>query len=126
VKFGPAPPSIPAGAELAVLHGDPGKKGPYVMRLRLPDGYRLPPHWHSQQEHLTVLEGTFNLGMGDKIDEGSAKALSAGGFHYIAARQPHYAFSKGVTVLQVHGMGPFDIHYLEPKDDPRHGAAATK
>lgn len=118
VKWGEAPPSLPKGAKLAVLYGDPGKDGPFVVRLKTPAGYKVPPHWHSQAENLTVISGTLYLGAGDKMDMGHAHALKTGGFHYLPAKAHHYAFSKTETVVQIHGTGPLDINYLDPKDDP--------
>jgi hypothetical protein len=122
VKFGPAPPTLPAGAQLAVLHGDPGKKGPFTMRLKIPDGYKIPPHWHSNDEELTIISGDFMLAMADKPGE-NVHALSSGAYHFLPAKMHHSASSKGETVVQVHGTGPFDIHYLNPADDPSKKAA---
>lgn len=119
MKWGPAPPTLPKGAKLAVLRGDPGKPGPFVLRLMMPGAYKIAPHWHSQDEALTVISGTFYLGLGDTIDAKAAHALPAGGFHYLPAKAHHYAFSKGSTVVQVNGNGPFDITYLNPADDPQ-------
>ncbi len=119
IKWGDAPPVLPKGAKLAVLYGDPSKSGPICMRLMMPAGYKIPAHWHSQAEALTVISGTFYLGMGDKVDTSAAHALKAGGFHYLPAKQHHYAFSKGPTVVQLNGEGPFDITYLDPTDDPQ-------
>jgi hypothetical protein len=118
VKWQDAPPSLPKGAQIAVLHGDPGKAGPYTMRLRIPAGYKIAPHTHTQSENLTVISGALYLGMGEKMDHGHAKALSAGGFHFLPGKTPHYAFTKAPTVVQVHGEGPFDIVYLNPADNP--------
>ncbi|KWR90129.1 cupin domain-containing protein [Cupriavidus sp. IDO] len=118
VKWGDAPPSLPKGAKLAVLYGDPGKEGPFVIRIKTPAGYKIPPHWHTQSEYLTVISGALYLGGGDKMDTSQAQALKAGGFHYLPAKAHHYAFSKAPTVIQVNGMGPLDINYLDPKDDP--------
>ena len=118
VKFGPAPPNLPAGAQLGVLHGDPGKKGLFAMRFKMPDGYAIPPHWHSNDEELTVVSGTFQLSMGDKFDAATAHSLSAGAYHFLPGKMHHAAAAKGDTVLDIHGMGPFDIHYLNPADDP--------
>jgi hypothetical protein len=118
LKFGPAPPSLPAGAELAVLHGDPGKKGVYAMRLKMPDGYRIPPHWHSNDEQLTILSGTFLLSMGDQFDQVTAQSLSADAYHFLPGKMHHAAAAQGEVILEIHGMGPFDIHYLNPADDP--------
>ena len=120
--FGPAPPSLPAGARIAVLQGDPGRDGPFVIRLMLPKGYRIPPHSHSRDEQLTVLSGTMYLGMGDVFDPGTARGLAAGGFHALRAGTRHYAFAKQPTIVQVSGNGPFDITYLRPADDPRTAA----
>jgi quercetin dioxygenase-like cupin family protein len=124
IKWGPVPPALPPGAQIAVLHGDPFKKNLFALRLKMPDGYRIPPHWHTQDEQLTILSGTFMLGMGDK--EGDAHALEAGAYHFLPGKAHHYAAAKGDTILELHGMGPFDIHYLNPADDPSKGAAAAK
>lgn len=119
IKWGDAPPSVPKGARLAVLQGDPGKQGPFVIRLMFPPGYKLPPHAHAQDESLTVISGTFYFGTGDKIDMSKAHPLSAGGFHALSAGDHHYAFAKAQTVVQVNGMGPFNITYINPDDDPQ-------
>jgi hypothetical protein len=118
IKWQDAPPSLPKGAQIAVLYGDPGKAGPFTMRLRAPAGYKVPPHTHSQAENLTVISGAIYLGMGEKMNRGQAKALNAGGFHFLPGKTPHYAFTKVPTVVQVHGEGPFDINYLDPADNP--------
>ena len=119
IKWGAAPPSIPKGAKLAVLQGDPGKPVPFVIRLMLPPGYKIPPHAHSQGENLTVISGTFYFGTGDKIEMSKAHALNAGGFHALSAGDHHYAFAKAQTVVQINGMGPFNITYINPDDDPQ-------
>lgn len=119
MKWGPAPPTLPPGAQVSVLLGDPGKPGAFVLRLMVPGGYRIAPHWHSQDEALTVISGTLYLGMGDKYDPGTARGLAAGGFHYLPARAHHYAFAKKPTVVQINGNGPFDIVYINPADDPQ-------
>jgi len=113
VKWGDAPPSLPKGAKLAVLQGDPSKPGPFTLRLLAPKNYRIAPHWHSQTENLTIISGTLYLGMGDKVDAKSAHALKAGGYHHLPAKQHHYAFTKAPTIVQVSGEGPFDINYLD-------------
>jgi quercetin dioxygenase-like cupin family protein len=119
IKWGDAPPTLPKGAKAAVLHGDPGQSGPFVIRLAVPAGYKVAPHWHSQDENLTVVSGTLYLGMGDKFDQGKARALAAGGFHFLPGKEHHYAFAKNRTVIQVNGNGPFDITYINPADDPQ-------
>lgn len=113
------PPSLPSGARLAVLEGDPTKEGPFTMRLKLPDGYRIPPHTHPKAERLTVLSGTFHLGMGDRFDAAAARALPAGSYGYWPAGMKHFAWARGETVVQLHGTGPWQIVYLDPADDPR-------
>ena len=118
IKWGDAPPSVPKGAKIAVLHGDPGKEGPFTMRLQIPNGYKIAPHWHSKDENLTVISGAMYLGMGEKMDMKSAHALKPGGYHYLPAKTNHFAFSKGTTVVQVSGDGPFDINYVNPADNP--------
>ena len=124
VKWGPAPAAFPPGAQLAVLHGDPSKKQMFALRLKMPDGYQIAPHWHSQDEQLTILSGTFLLGMGDTA--GEVQALDAGAYHFLPCKMHHYAAAKGDVLLELHGMGPFDIHYVNPADDPSRGAAASK
>jgi quercetin dioxygenase-like cupin family protein len=117
-KWGDAPPTLPKGAKLAVLAGDPGKPVSFTMRLMMPANYNIPPHWHSQDENLTVVSGALYLGMGDKTEKPKARALTAGGFHFLPGKAHHYAFTKAATVVQIHGTGPFDINYLDPADDP--------
>lgn len=118
MQWSDAPPVLPKGARLAVLDGDPFAPGPFVLRLKMPPGYTIPPHWHSHAENVTVISGVLSLGMGDKVDTRSAQTLKAGGFHSIPANQHHFAFSKGGAVVQIHGEGPFDITYVDPKDNP--------
>jgi len=119
IKWADAPPSLPKGAKVAVLRGDPGKSGPFVIRLSAPAGYKVPPHWHSQDENLTVLSGTLYLGAGDKVEPGKAHALGAGGVHFLPGKAHHYAFARVRTVIQVNGNGPFDVTYINPDDDPQ-------
>ena len=120
VKWGPGPPSLPPGAQLAVVEGDPSKSGgTYTLRAKLPDGYRVPPHWHPVTENVTVLEGTFYIGMGDKFDQSAGRELTAGSFASMPKGVRHFAWVKGETVIQVHGVGPFEISYVNPTDDPR-------
>jgi hypothetical protein len=124
LKWGPAPPGLPAGAKTAVLSGDPSQAGPFVLRAALPAGYRIAPHWHPTDENLTVISGTFSLGMGDKFDEKAIHDLNAGGYVRMPATTRHFATTKTATVIQIHGMGPFVINYVNPADDPRGNAPA--
>jgi hypothetical protein len=119
VKWGPAPPSLPAGAKLAVLSGNPGKAEPFVIRAKLPDGYKVPPHWHPTDENVTVIEGTFMAGKGEKFDVDASEALPAGSFVKMPKEMRHFAWTKGETIIQIHGIGPFQITYVNAADDPR-------
>lgn len=119
VTWGPAPASVPPGAQGAILEGDPAKAGPFTLRLRLPDGYRLPPHYHPAVEHVTVLQGTFILGMGDKVDTSKEKPLAAGSFAVMPTGMRHFARAQGETIVQLHGTGPWGITYVNSSDDPR-------
>jgi quercetin dioxygenase-like cupin family protein len=119
IKWLPGPPSLPAGAHFTVLEGDPAKEGAFTMRVRLPDGYKIPPHTHPKVEHVTVISGTFNLGMGAKFDQAASRAMPTGTFGHWPAGMKHFAWAKGETVVQLHGIGPWSIDYLDPADDPR-------
>ena len=119
IKWGPAPPSQPSGAQVAVLAGDPRKEGMYTMRVKLPDGYKVPPHWHPVDENVTVIEGTFNMGRGEKFDRAATQELPAGSYVRMPKKMRHFAWAKGETILQLHGMGPFEINYVNEADDPR-------
>jgi hypothetical protein len=119
IKWHDGPPSLPKGSKIAVLEGDPSKEGPFVFRVKVPDGYRVPPHTHPKTERVTVISGIFNIGMGDKFDEKSTMAMPAGTYGHWEGGMQHYVWVKGETVLQFHGMGPWSIHYVNPADDPR-------
>jgi quercetin dioxygenase-like cupin family protein len=116
--WGPAPAVFPAGAKMAVLQGDPGKNEPFTVRLDLPAGYRIAAHWHPSDEMITVIKGTFLLGMGDKLDAKTAQVLPAGAFGMVDAKMHHYALTRGHTIVQVHAVGPFQLIYVNPADDP--------
>jgi len=119
MKWGPAPPVLPKGAQMAVLAGDPGKAGPFALRLKMPSGYKIPAHQHPTAETVTVISGNFGFGMGDKLDEGKSDKLGAGGFVDLPANMNHYAFSGGgEVVVQINSEGPFAIKYANPADDP--------
>ena len=124
VKWGDAPPVFPKGAKMAVLSGDPGKSGPFVGRLMMPANYKIAPHWHTADEDLTIVSGAFYLGEGDKAEAKGAHELKAGGFHHLPGKTHHYAYTKTATVVQINAMGPFDMTYIDPKDDPSKTAAA--
>jgi hypothetical protein len=126
IQWGPAPPIFPAGAQIAVLAGDPGKPGPFIVRLKFPDGYKVMPHWHPTPETVTVLSGEFHVGMGDKFDESALTTLPPMSVAVVPTHHNHYAMAKGETVVQVNAIGPFKLTYVNPADDPTKGAAAPK
>ncbi len=119
VKWQDGPPSLPKGAKMALLDGDPSKEGHFVLRVKMPDGYRIMPHTHPKDERLTILSGTLYVGMGDKFDEKAGKALPAGSYGRMPAGMKHFAWVRGETVLQLNGEGPWAINYVNPDDDPR-------
>jgi quercetin dioxygenase-like cupin family protein len=119
IRWGPAPPSLPPGAQAAMLLGSPAKEGPFAFRLKFPPGFVIPPHRHSKDELVTVIAGTFGVGTGEKLDRASVQPLAAQSFVQLPAGMPHYAVTEGETIVQVNGMGPFDVVYIDPKDDPR-------
>jgi quercetin dioxygenase-like cupin family protein len=122
ITWGPAPAVFPAGAKMAVLQGDPSKTALFTVRLDFPDGYRFPAHFHPTDEHITVISGTFLVGMGDSIDLSKTMALPAGGFITAGANMHHFAVARGHTIVQVHAMGPFALTYVNPKDAPQTGS----
>jgi quercetin dioxygenase-like cupin family protein len=119
IKWGPAPASIPPGAQAAVLDGDPGNEGLFALRLKLPKGYHIPPHTHPKPEIVTVISGTFRLGMGEKADKTKGQALPAGSFFALAPGMAHFAFADEDTVIQLNSTGPWGLSYVNPADDPR-------
>jgi quercetin dioxygenase-like cupin family protein len=119
VQWGPAPPALPAGAQIAVLEGNPAEKGSVTLRLRFPADYNIPAHWHSMTERLTVLSGTFHVGMGDKLDRHASQTLEPGGFVSLPASVRHFAWTTAPTVVQINLEGPFDIFYVNPADNPQ-------
>jgi quercetin dioxygenase-like cupin family protein len=119
VKWVPAPKMLPAGAEAAVLFGDPSKEGLFALRLKVPSGYVVAPHTHPADEVVTVISGTINLGMGEKADRGAAKALPAGSFFALPPEMAHYAYFDEETVVQITTNGPWGLKYVNPADDPQ-------
>jgi quercetin dioxygenase-like cupin family protein len=115
----PAPAILPPGARLAVLEGDPAQPGPFTMRLLVPAGYRIPPHFHPVVEHVTVIRGTFQVGMGEQFDPAKLTDLPAGAFAALSPGTRHFAQAKVETVIQLHGVGPWGLTYVNPADDPR-------
>lgn len=119
IQWKAGPPSLPRGAEIAILEGDPSKEGPFVMRIRMPDGYNIPPHTHPKTEHVTVISGVFEIAMGDQLERSAAHPMPAGTFGFWPAGMKHTVWAKGESVVQLHGVGPWGINYVNPADDPR-------
>src|SRR5438128_1074858 len=126
LKWVDGPPSLPPGAKVAGMEGNPKEPGLFTMRLKFPANYKIAPHWHPADEHVTVISGTFYMGMGDKFDEAAAKELPTGSFVVMPTKQAHFGMTKGETVVQLHGTGPWGVTYVNPADDPRSKAAAKK
>ena len=126
VKWGPAPAVFPAGAKMAVLQGDPSKADLFTVRLEMPKGYKVAPHFHPTDEHITVISGNFLVGMGDKMDTKNAMTLTSGGFATAPAKQHHWAIARTRTVVQVHAIGPFQLTYVNAADDPSRKVATKR
>ena len=119
IRWQDGPVSLAKGAQMVILDGDPSKDGPFVMRVKLPDGFKIMPHTHPKDERVTVLTGTLYLGLGATFDEKAAKVMPAGSYGRTGAGMKHFGFVKGETILQLHGTGPWAIEYVNPADDPR-------
>jgi len=119
IKWVAAPPSLPAGAEAAVLYGDPQQAGMFAMRVKLPKSYSIAPHMHARPEIITVITGELSLGLGRAADRASVERLPAGSFSIMPQGVVHYAYVTEDTILQINAVGPWDIDYVNPKDDPR-------
>lgn len=119
IVWSPGPGSIPPGAEAAVLYGNPGEEGLFALRLKMPDGYHIAPHFHPRTEVVTVISGTFLLGHGESADPDAADALEPGSFFAFSPGMAHFGYTKGETVVQLNTMGPWGLEYVNPKDDPR-------
>ncbi len=119
IKWGPVPPVLPSGAQIAVLQGNPFAKGVYTLRLKMPAGYVVPPHFHPTDEMVTVISGEVFFDHGDSVNKKTATLMHAGGFVTAASGEHHYIVARGPVVVQVHGEGPFAITYVHPQDDPQ-------
>src|SRR5215510_7303810 len=126
LNWGPAPPGLSPGAQVAVVSGDPGKEGPSVVRAKLPAGYRFMSDAHATSENVTMLSGTFHIAMGDKFNLKKGEVAKAGGFFIADRDMPHFGWTTSPTVIQIHGMGPFAINYINPSDDPRNAKTTAK
>lgn len=113
------PVSLPPGSKIAILEGNPSQPGPFTVRLKLPKNYRIPPHRHPGIEHVTVIVGTFSIGKGEVFDRKIGKTLARGGFAVMQPGSAHFAWTRKGAVIQLHGIGPWRIDYVNPNDDPR-------
>jgi quercetin dioxygenase-like cupin family protein len=113
------PASLPSGAEVVLIEGNPAEAGPLTLRLKFPAGYEIPAHSHPAIEHITVLSGVFHAGMGDTLDTANGTAMPAGGFVVMPIGHNHFAWTEEETVVQLHSVGPWGITYVDPADDPR-------
>lgn len=107
------------GTQAVVLEGDPKSPGPFTMRLKLPTDYKIPPHWHPGHERVTIISGTFNVGRGDQFDPAKGKTLPAGSFMLMPPETKHFAWVKEETIIQINGVGPWALNFVNPADDPR-------
>lgn len=119
IEWGKAPPSLPPGAQAARLLGSPAEEGPFVLRLKFPAGFIVPPHMHSKDEFIVVLSGSLTINSGEKVDQAALKGMPPGTFFHLPPGMAHYLYAETESVLQLNGVGPFDVKYIDPKDDPR-------
>ncbi|MGH7511032.1 MAG: cupin domain-containing protein [Gemmatimonadales bacterium] len=117
VNWQPGPPALPPGARFALLEGDPAKAGAFRFRLEMPDSYEVRPHYHPMSERIEVLEGTLLMGRGREWDDSKLEPLAAGEQANVAAEEPHYARTRGLTVIEVRTTGPFGTTWVNPADD---------
>jgi quercetin dioxygenase-like cupin family protein len=119
IRWGAAPASLPPGAQAAALLGAPGKEGPFVLRLKFPAGFVIPPHRHSKDEFVTVIAGRVAITSGEKVERAAVKFVPQSSFVHLPAGMPHYLVAEVESIVQINGTGPFDVVYIDPLDDPR-------
>jgi quercetin dioxygenase-like cupin family protein len=127
-QWGPAPPMLPPGAQIAVLSGDPGKPAPYAVRLKFPGNYAVPAHSHPTDENVVVITGGLTVGMGDKLSKSAeaGKTLGPGGYALMPANMNHFAYTTAPTTIVLYGQGPVEFKYVNPSDDPRNKKTGTR
>lgn len=126
LKWMPGPASLPAGAQYAILDGDPKAAGTFTMRVKLPAVYKIPPHWHGSTERVTVISGALSMGKGDTFDADKTEFLPGGSFILMPARVRHFGWTKKETVVQLDGVGPWSLNYVNSADDPRKSNAGQE
>ncbi|MCI0532210.1 MAG: cupin domain-containing protein [candidate division Zixibacteria bacterium] len=126
ISWSEGPISLPAGAKYSIMEGDPSQPGLFTMRITVPANYKVPAHWHPADEHVTVIAGSFSMGLGEKFDQSALKELKVGGFAVMPTGVRHFAWSKDGATIQLHGMGPWGINYVNSDDDPRLAKKSTK
>lgn len=120
VRWGACPPVVPPGASCAVIEGSlSAANALFAYRLKMPDNYQVPPHFHPAAEHLVVLTGVFNIGHGERLDVAATQPMAAGSFIVLPKEMPHFAWTKGETIIQVYAIGPWGLTYVDPRHDPR-------
>ena len=119
IEWQDGPASLEPGAEFAVLEGDPSQAQVFTLRIKMPDGYQISPHWHPAVERVTVLSGVFNLGSGEELDTENTTRLEAGSYTSMSPGTRHYVITEGETVIQLTSVGPWEINYVNEEDDPR-------
>jgi len=119
LKWGEAPPGLPASAKVAALNGDPTQAGPFTVRLKAPADYKVMPHTHPTDERLTVISGSFRIGMGERFDETKMQEMGPGSYIVLPSGMAHFAKSAKESIVQIDSEGPFQINYVNPADDPR-------
>jgi hypothetical protein len=112
-------PSLPPGAKLTVIEGPLNEAVPFTMRIKLPANYQIPAHWHPAIEHVTVISGAINMGLGDKLDRSKTKPLAGGSVAIMQPKTNHFLWTDQEALIQVHGVGPWAINYVNAADDPR-------
>jgi len=119
VEWQAAPASLETGAEVAVLEGNPSEAGVFTMRIKMPDEFIISPHWHPGVERVTVVSGQFYLGTGEELNREAADQLPPGSYTSIPPEMRHYAIADSETVVQLTSVGPWEINYVNPANDPR-------
>ena len=126
MKWAAGPAALPKGSQVTVLKGNPAEEGVFTIRVRMPANYRIPAHWHPAFENITVIEGSFSMGLGDRFDEASLHEMKVGAFMTMSPGTRHFGMAKNGAVIQLHGMGPWQVYYVNAADDPRRPAVPPK